>query len=154
MAPGCGVLPPETRPCLVGWPLSLRTQRQHDTFDARLRRPDETPVWVTVHLSTRTGAGLGPGIWIQIEDATARQLAVDELIAADQRFNLAMHGAPIGMALVSLEGTFIDVNASFLSDVGIPTCRARHQVLPKRSPIPRTWVRTLRGMRADRRGNR
>ena len=39
-----------------------------DTFDARLRRPDETPVWVTVHLSTRTGAGLGPGIWIQIED--------------------------------------------------------------------------------------
>ena len=99
-----------------------------DTFDARLRRPDETPVWVTVHLSTRTGAGLGPGIWIQIEDATARQLAVDELIAADQRFSLAMHGAPIGMALVSLEGTFIDVNASFCRMLGYP-----HAVLVTKS---------------------
>ena len=39
-----------------------------------------------------------------------------------------MHGAPIGMALVSLEGSFIDVNASFCRMLGYP-----HAVLVTKS---------------------
>lgn len=89
-----------------------------DTFDACLQRPDGSLAWIRVYLSLRTGPGLGDGIWIQIEDATERKVATEELLAADQRFSLAMNNAPIGMALVSLDGSFMEVNESFCRMLG------------------------------------
>ena len=58
------------------------------------------------------------GIMVIIEDITARKQAVESLRESEERFRLALDEAPIGMALVGLDGRFLRVNRSLCEIVG------------------------------------
>lgn len=53
-----------------------------------------------------------------VRDITARKHAEEMLLASEERFRSAFHYAPIGMALVSLEGNFLKVNGSLCEILG------------------------------------
>jgi diguanylate cyclase (GGDEF)-like protein/PAS domain S-box-containing protein len=51
-------------------------------------------------------------------DITDRKRAEDRLSAAEERFSGTFEGAPIGMALMSLDGAFLEVNDEFCAMTG------------------------------------
>lgn len=53
-------------------------------------------------------------------DVTAERLLSEAVAAERHRFRLSLDHAPIGMALVSVDGEFIDVNTAFCDLVGRP----------------------------------
>lgn len=80
-------------------------------FEARFRSADGSPHWLAVSirpLLDQRGALIGrAGHWRDIQDEMEARLA---MAASEQRFELAMENAAVGMALVALEGTFLRVN--------------------------------------------
>jgi len=69
-------------------------------------RDDVTGEVVEIHTSSR--------------DVTQRRQAQDRLAASEQQFRLAMANAPIGMALVAPDGTWLQVNDRVCEIVGRP----------------------------------
>lgn len=53
-----------------------------------------------------------------IQDVTEARVAEQQLRESTQRFRLAFEGAPIGMAIVGLDGTFTDVNPALCRLLG------------------------------------
>jgi len=53
-----------------------------------------------------------------IRDTTRQRQAMKELRLSEARFAKVFHGNPVAMTITALEGTFIDVNKSFLSITG------------------------------------
>ncbi|WP_244237850.1 PAS domain S-box protein, partial [Corallococcus llansteffanensis] len=61
------------------------------------------------------------GAWfltVNLRDITARRLAEDVLRNSEERFRAAFEYAPIGMAMVRLDGRFLHVNAALCDIVG------------------------------------
>ena len=78
----------------------------------RIRRPDDTYVWfeTTGHAVHDPDSGEIVEIQTSSRDVSRRTDTEALLRESEQRFRLAMTNAPIGMALVGLDGSWIEVN--------------------------------------------
>jgi diguanylate cyclase (GGDEF)-like protein/PAS domain S-box-containing protein len=90
-------------------------------FEKRYLRPDGEAVWT----STRAAAVLGPDgqpshIVAQVIDIGELRVAEALRAQATQLFENAFANAPIGMALVSLDGRWLKVNESLCELLGYP----------------------------------
>jgi diguanylate cyclase (GGDEF)-like protein/PAS domain S-box-containing protein len=91
---------------------SLRIEKRFIRSDARL-------VWVSVTSTlTRDENGAPLHFIAQIEDVTERVLAQRALEEAEDRFRRAFDDAPIGMAIVALDGRWLRVNATLCGITG------------------------------------
>ncbi|MCS5700985.1 PAS domain S-box protein [Cyanobium sp. FGCU-52] len=88
-------------------------------FEARFRSVDGSPRWLAVSirpLLDRRGALMGrAGHWRDIQEQVEARLA---MAASEQRFELAMENAAVGMALVAPDGTFLRVNPALCGIFG------------------------------------
>lgn len=83
------------------------------TFETREQRKDGALIDVAVSLSpVRDASGGVVGVSSIVRDISARKRAERALEQASRRFSSAFHGAPIGMALVGLDGSWLAVNAA------------------------------------------
>jgi diguanylate cyclase (GGDEF)-like protein/PAS domain S-box-containing protein len=80
-------------------------------IEKRFLRSDGTVVWVALTSSLARDGDGGPLHFVaQIEDVTERVRAQRALEEAEERFRSAFDYAPIGMALVDLDGHWLRVN--------------------------------------------
>lgn len=87
--------------------------------EKRYIRSDGTAVWVCVSRTlVRDPSGQPLYTVAQIEDITERRDAQRSLEEAKERFRTAFDNAPIGMAIVSLEGNWLRANASLCDMLG------------------------------------
>jgi diguanylate cyclase (GGDEF)-like protein/PAS domain S-box-containing protein len=88
-------------------------------IEKRYVRADGSIVWVAVS-STLVQSAAGEPLYTvaQIEDINARIRAQQELAAAEERFHRAFDDAPIGMALATPEGRWLQVNPAFCELLG------------------------------------
>ncbi len=63
-------------------------------------------------------AGRPSILYTQVQDITQRQQAEAALRASEERFRGGFENSPIGMALVGLDGRFVEVNAAFAEMLG------------------------------------
>jgi PAS domain S-box-containing protein len=88
------------------------------------------------------------GIVANLHDISARKAAEDALKAAHERFRSAFENAPIGMAMVDLEGRIIRANPALGAIVGQDPGRAVPGQACTTSPIPTTASRPGRDANA------
>lgn len=105
-----------------------------DSHDSILQTPRTTTVqyrarhkngqWVWLETISQAIRDPGTGDVVEIlantRDITPRINAQAQLRESEQRFRLAMTNAPVGMALVGLDGTFLAVNDTLCEIVGRP----------------------------------
>jgi diguanylate cyclase (GGDEF)-like protein/PAS domain S-box-containing protein len=88
-------------------------------IEKRFIRTDGKVVWVALTSTlTRDGVGAPLHFVAQIEDVTERVLAQRGLEEAEERFRRAFVDAPIGMALVGLDGRWLRVNPTLCEITG------------------------------------
>jgi PAS domain S-box-containing protein len=89
----------------------------------RLRCADGRYRWVEVtgHQISDPETGEVTAIQCTTRDITQRRVVESKLQASEQRFRAALTHAPIGMALVGLDGTFLEVNDALCRMVGRTT---------------------------------
>jgi diguanylate cyclase (GGDEF)-like protein/PAS domain S-box-containing protein len=88
-----------------------------------LRRRDGTVSWLVVNSQplyehASDGRTRITGVVTTFSDVTAARAAARALARSEEQFRSAMAHAPVGMALVDLDGTFIDVNRSLCRLLG------------------------------------
>jgi diguanylate cyclase (GGDEF)-like protein/PAS domain S-box-containing protein len=88
-----------------------------------LRRPDGSLAWLVVNsqpLYEHTSGGRTriTGVVTTFTDVTAARSATRALARSEEQFRSAMAHAPVGMALVGLDGRFIEVNRSLCRLLG------------------------------------
>jgi len=90
------------------------------TIRYRMRHKDGHYVWFETISHTIRAPDTGDVLEIQASsrDVSAGMRAEAELRESEQRFRLAMSNAPIGMALVGLDGSFLAVNDTLSQLVG------------------------------------
>ncbi len=71
--------------------------------------------WLRVNASAVSGS---PAALVAVGDVTAEHEAAAALAAAEQRFRLATRHAPIGMAIVGLDGVLLEANDAFCRLLG------------------------------------
>lgn len=90
-----------------------------DSVDIRLRRPDGGHVWTMVSTTAlRDASGTVTGALSTVVDVTERRQREADLRAAEALFRRTFDGAPIGMALVGLDGSWLRVNRAICRIVG------------------------------------
>ncbi|HEX5900407.1 MAG TPA: PAS domain S-box protein [Solirubrobacteraceae bacterium] len=98
---------------------ALNTARQPVAIEKRYLRPDGEVVWAFCRgLVVRDERDEPSYIVTHFVDFTARKLAERRQAEADMRFERAFSDAPIGMALVHLDGAFLKVNRSLREITG------------------------------------
>lgn len=92
------------------------------TILCRVRHEQGHDVWMesTVHALRDAATGEVVELLSSSRDVTERVTAQTQLRESEQRFRLAMANAPIGMALLDLDGGFIEVNDSLCDILGRP----------------------------------
>ncbi|HEX5331420.1 MAG TPA: EAL domain-containing protein [Cellulomonas sp.] len=91
-----------------------------------LRPGTSDPLWLRLSaspLSPADGDGDEPGrpaLIVTMVDVTTERLRTDELRRSEERFRLTFEDAAIGMAIVSLDGRFLQVNQALVQSLGIP----------------------------------
>ncbi len=84
------------------------------------RRKDGTKLRTSTHVSCFEHPEHGP-VYVALQtDVTEQREASDALAEAKERFRLAFAEAPIGMALMDLEGRFTSVNQALCDITGFP----------------------------------
>ncbi|WNG46274.1 PAS domain S-box protein [Archangium minus] len=101
----------------VGSPLKqlLPEMGKQQPLFGRRKNGEEFPVEATLSRLEVNGTRL---LTVILRDITARRRAEEVLRNSEERFRTAFEDAPIGMALVSLEGQFLNVNDSLCEIVG------------------------------------
>lgn len=125
------VLGPDGRPLAAeDYPAAVtRRTGQPTTAVIGLRRAGGDTTWL--HLTAAPIAMDAPGsdlsllfdatIMVTFTDISDRVIAEHELRNSEQRFRLTFADAPIGMAIVSLDGTMLQANAAFAEMLGRTT---------------------------------
>jgi PAS domain S-box-containing protein len=92
------------------------------TILCRVRHKEQRDVWIesTVHALRDPETGAVVELLSSSRDVSERVAVTAQLRESEQRFRLAMNNAPIGMALVGLDGRFIEVNGSLCELLGRP----------------------------------
>jgi diguanylate cyclase (GGDEF)-like protein/PAS domain S-box-containing protein len=97
----------------------LEGKRRTYRMEKRYIRSDGAECWVLLSVSlVRDDAGEPLYFVSQIEDITERRRAEDALLEAEDRFRSAFEEAPIGMAMNSVEGSFLRVNRAMCEITG------------------------------------
>ena len=108
------IIPPEDVPKLVATRDYLRSPGTAEVGEWTLLRRDGTPVPVEVSANILTD-----GRWQAfVRDITARKGIERALQESEEAFRLTIDQAPIGIALVALDGRFVRVNRAFCEIVG------------------------------------
>ena len=83
-------------------------------------RPDGSQLWAAITASPLVERGAAPpfDVVVTAKDVTAERAAQHALIEAEGRFRLAFENAPIGMALIGLDGSFLSVNRALCEILG------------------------------------
>jgi diguanylate cyclase (GGDEF)-like protein/PAS domain S-box-containing protein len=81
-------------------------------------RPDGTPVVLALHVRPHHVDGQVAWFVVHVEDRTEQRRAEAEIRAVESRFTSAFERAPVGMALVDLDGGFLRVNGALGALVG------------------------------------
>jgi diguanylate cyclase (GGDEF)-like protein/PAS domain S-box-containing protein len=85
----------------------------------RFVRPDGSVAWVETQATAVRDAGRGVVGWIgTCVDMSTRMEAEPTMPAESERFRIAFENAPIGMALVTPDGRWLQVNAAFCRLLG------------------------------------
>lgn len=85
----------------------------------RFRRRDGSEMWATLSTSPLTDDEGGyVGALALVTDVTDRRQQARRLTEANERFQKAFDGAPIGMALARLDGRLLEVNPAFCRMLG------------------------------------
>lgn len=88
-------------------------------FEARVRQADGQPRWSDVSSRAVTDAmGAVVGRIGRLRDIGAKREAEEAVRRSEQRFRTAMESAPTGMAVVSLEREFLEVNPALCRLLG------------------------------------
>jgi PAS domain S-box-containing protein len=92
------------------------------TVLCRVRHKQGRDVWMetTVHALRDPATGAVLELLSSSRDVSERVTVTAQLRESEQRFRLAMNNAPIGMALVGLDGRFVEVNDSLCDLLGRP----------------------------------
>ncbi len=119
---GLGIVHPDDRErVLDAFADVLRRDASLGTLTMRLRRRDGSTLWVecdTSNLLAETAVG---GVVASIREVTERLEADAALTNAQERFRAAFEHAPIGMVLVKVDGTLVEVNGAFTRMLGYTT---------------------------------
>ncbi len=109
-------LPDEERPVVV----ALRTGREVNGAVVGVRPPGGEVRWMCVDAvpQFRSGEDRPYRVHVTLEDITKRTAAENELRAAEERFRVAFSHAPIGIALVALNGRYGQVNPAMCEILG------------------------------------
>jgi len=104
----------------IEWGAAAAEQRD-SVVTYRFRRPDDSEVWIEGFASAfHDSRGRLQG-WVgACVDVTAHRLAAEQLTRERELFRVAFEGAPIGMALVDLDGHVIRANAALGKLLGYP----------------------------------
>ncbi|MCX6218633.1 sensor histidine kinase [Spirosoma sp.] len=86
--------------------------RTPKTGKFRLRATSGTVKWVRLKANVHIEEGVCVALYGTIEDITEEVIMLNTLLEREQRFEQAFDFAPIGMAMVSLEGNWLKVNDS------------------------------------------
>jgi len=89
----------------------LGPERRHVTTVGAIDEPDAPTCWIEWNEQWMAG-GEGPEVLSVGRDITDRYHDQQRLRESEQRFRLAMDDAPIGMALIDLQGRFLEVNTA------------------------------------------
>ena len=102
-----------------GWQPMVSGKVEQDSVDNRYIHADGHAVWARVDLSAvqHADGSLAYAI-VQAIDLTERKEAEAALQESEQRFHSAFDHAPIGMALISPERGYMQVNSAFCDMVG------------------------------------
>lgn len=113
----------------------LLDQGQVVNHECRHRRKDGTPFWI-LERATIVRAGRGDevieGTAIEITERKQAELALKQ---SEERFSKIFRQSPMGCAIVSLEGVFLDVNDNLLALVR----REAHEVIGKKGVDVGLW---------------
>ncbi len=109
-------LPDEERPIEV----ALRTGKKVEGVVVGIRPPDGETRWICYNAvpQFRAGEDRPYRVHVTLEDITERTMAENELRAAEERFRVAFLHAPIGIALVELDGRYKQVNRALCEILG------------------------------------
>ncbi|PVU83774.1 hypothetical protein DDP54_13120 [Cellulomonas sp. WB94] len=111
----------EDRPSVIaartGEPASAVVGLRPETTDPLWLRLSVNPIPLPDGESDEPGR---PALIMTMVDVTAERLRADELRRSEERFRLTFEDAAIGMAIVSLDGRFLQVNQALVQSLGIP----------------------------------
>ncbi|NMM15678.1 MAG: EAL domain-containing protein [Cellulomonas sp.] len=118
--------PREDRPSVIaartGRPASAVVGLRSETSEPLWLRLSATPVPPADGANDEPGR---PAVIMTMVDVTAELLRADELRRSEERFRLTFEDAAIGMAIVSLDGRFLQVNQALVQSLGIPRAELR-----------------------------
>lgn len=85
----------------------------------RIRRKDGTSIYTLSNTSPlKNEAGEVIGVLAMLSDITERERAEEDLRESEERFRSIFEAGPMGMAVVSLDARFIQVNGAFCEVLG------------------------------------
>ncbi|MGV3620068.1 MAG: PAS domain-containing protein [Archangium sp.] len=97
----------------------LQGTQDEYALEHRIIWPDGSVHWLSCTARcTRDDQGKAVRLGGTVIDVTTRRAAEDALRDSEQVFRSAMHHSPIGMAMVALNGRFIDVNPAVCAILG------------------------------------
>jgi diguanylate cyclase (GGDEF)-like protein/PAS domain S-box-containing protein len=103
-------------------PVSARLAVPQRTLGRRLCQPDGSQLAVDESVGPILGQdGQAQGMVVALHDVTRRLEAEQALLQSEERFRTAFEFAPVGMALVSIEGRLIQANAAFQRMMRVPS---------------------------------
>lgn len=97
---------------------TLETEGQGVCTELRLRHADGTWRWFEATVTSHLQNPKVRGIVGNLHDITARKQAEEALREAHERFRSAFENAPIGMAMVDLDGRILRANAAYARILG------------------------------------
>ena len=142
--------PPELFPSAI----ALQTGESQLGAVLGIRRTDGEVRWITCNAVVLPGEGPGPRVVASFLDITERRLATEQLRKRDEMVTTTMQNAPIGMALVGLDGRYESVNPAMCTLMG----RTEEELLsltfqelthPERAEADAADIRRLLGGEVD-----
>jgi diguanylate cyclase (GGDEF)-like protein/PAS domain S-box-containing protein len=94
------------------------TRAKHEPVRLRVRHIDGHYRWFECVGEDRTDDPVVGGVVIIARDVTEQQRAEEAQAEAEKRFRTAFELSPLGIALVDLDGRFLDVNPAYCRTVG------------------------------------